>query len=162
MAVWLLIAAVILLDQVTKYLIRSCFAVGETLPVIPNIFHLTYVQNRGAAFSLFQNMPVLTIVFPALAMVACLGLLLWFRRRQERVLPVALGLVLAGGIGNLIDRIGIGFVTDMFDFRVFPVFNVADIAVCCGCGLIAVWLFFIDGKKQAEPAEQVQERAKEI
>ena len=146
MGVFLLIAAIIVLDQNTKLIIRMNFEVGGSLPVIQDVFHITYVQNRGAAFSLFQNMPLLTIAFPVVAMIVCAILMVQFMRRRERLITIALGLVLAGGLGNLIDRTVLGFVTDMLDFRVFPVFNVADISVCVGCGLIMIWLFFVEGK----------------
>ena len=153
MGVFVLILAVILLDQLTKLIVRTGFEVGESLPVIQDVFHLTYVQNKGAAFSLFQNMPLLTVAFPIVAMIICLILMIWYLRKQERFISVAIALVIAGGVGNLIDRLARGYVTDMFDFRVFPVFNVADIAVCTGCGLIVLWLLFVEGRKERRDSE---------
>ena len=143
-----MIAVVILLDQVSKYIIRAGFQVGDSLPIIQDVFHITYVQNRGAAFSMFQNMHLLTIAFPCVCVVVCLVAMVYMRRKKERVLPYSLALIAAGGIANLIDRIYLGFVTDMFDFRVFPVFNVADIAVTCGCALAIIWVIFVDSKKE--------------
>lgn len=143
--IWLMIIAVILLDQISKYIIRAGFEVGETLPVIRDVFHITYVQNRGAAFSMFQNMHLLTIAFPCVAVAVCLVAMVYFRKHGDKISAFALALIAAGGIGNLIDRIGMGFVTDMFDFRVFPVFNVADIGVTCGCALLVLCIVF-EGK----------------
>lgn len=141
-----MIAAVILLDQITKYIIRTGYEVGETLPVIQDVFHITYVQNRGAAFSMFQNMHLMTIAFPVLAVVVCIVAMVYFRKHGDKVTAFALALITSGGIGNLIDRLYFGFVTDMFDFRVFPVFNVADIGVTCGCALLILCILF-EGKK---------------
>ena len=145
----ILTAAIIALDQFTKYLVRSNFSVGETLPVVQNVFHLTYVQNRGAAFSIFQDNRIMTVLFPLVAMAACAVLLVWLMKKKEKLLGVAVALVIAGGVGNLIDRLVRGYVTDFLDFRVFPVFNVADIAVTCGCALAIICVVFLDdgGKK---------------
>jgi len=139
-----LIILIIAVDQLVKYLVRANFTVGETLPVIPDIFHITYVQNRGAAFSMFQNMSVVTVLLPIALVILCAAALWYCRRKGERMLSIALAMIIAGGIGNLIDRIGAGFVTDMFDFQVFPVFNVADISVTVGCVLAVVCVIFAE------------------
>jgi len=137
-----IVIIVLLLDQYVKYVIRTNFAVGESVPVIENIFHITYVQNTGAAFSMFENMPVMTIIVPVILMIIC-AVAIYKLYKENLVFPlVCVELVLSGGIGNLIDRLGRGYVVDMIDFRVFPVFNVADIAVTCGCGLLIIWLLF--------------------
>lgn len=146
--VLILTAAIIALDQFTKYLVRANFSVGETLPVIRNVFHLTYIQNRGAAFSMFQDNRVMTVAFPIIAMIACAVLLVWLVRGKEKLLSVAVALIIAGGVGNIIDRIVNGYVTDFLDFRVFPVFNVADMAVTCGCALAIIYIVFIDGHRE--------------
>lgn len=143
--IWLMIVAVILLDQISKYIIRAGFEVGETLPVIQDVFHITYVQNRGAAFSMFQNMHLMTLAFPTVAIAACIVFMLYCKKRGEMISAFALALIISGGLGNLIDRFYFGFVTDMFDFRVFPVFNVADIGVTCGCFLLILCVLF-EGK----------------
>ena len=144
-----LIVAIIALDQFTKYLIRANFSVGETLPVVQDVFHLTYVRNRGAAFSIFQDNRILTVLVPVVAMILCAVILVYLMRKKEKLLSVAVALIMAGGIGNLTDRISNGYVTDFIDFRVFPVFNVADIAVTCGCALAVICVVFLDdGKKE--------------
>jgi len=145
----LIITGIIILDQITKYMVRNNMQIGESLPVIHDVFYITYVQNRGAAFSILQNQHFFTIFLPIIAMGICVYFLFKVRDKYNKLLTYAVILVLAGGLGNLTDRIIFGFVTDMFNFRVFPVFNVADIAVTCGCvlGLIYVLFFDDDGKE---------------
>ncbi len=136
---------VVILDQITKSMILERFGLGMTLPIIPNYFNLTYVQNRGAAFGfLAQTDPAFRVPFfivvPTLALVS---IALVFRRLADRDLKMAsaLSLVVAGALGNLIDRFVLGFVVDFLDFHWhwgyhFPAFNVADSAICIGVGLL--------------------------
>lgn len=142
------VLAVVLIDQYVKHLIRTGFSVGESLRVIENVFYITYVQNTGAAFSMFRNMPVMTVLLPAVLSIACAVMAWRMYRRGELLLTAGLELVLAGGVGNLIDRLSLGYVVDMFDFRIWPVFNVADIAVVTGCCLVMIWALFVDGKRE--------------
>lgn len=147
-----MIAALICLimgsDQLVKYLIRSNFQEGETLPVIQDVFHITYVRNWGAAFSMFQNQPLVTILIPVVFMVLCAAFLVYGKKKGfDRMEMTAVAMIFAGGTSNLIDRTVIGYVTDMFDFRVFPVFNVADISVTVGCALLFVYVLFFEGKR---------------
>ncbi len=137
---FVIIPIVVALDQVTKCYIRANFRVGETLPLIPDILHLTYVRNQGAAFSMFQNMPFVTILIPVVMVIACLMLTIHFRHSSSRMPAFLTSMIAAGGIGNLIDRVMLGYVTDMIDFRVFPVFNIADIAVTVCCVLLIIWI----------------------
>ena len=141
MMIGTIIILVLALDQMTKFLIRANFIVGETLPMIPDILHLTYVRNTGAAFSMFRNMPVV---------ILCLAASVYFYRRKERIPAALCALISAGGMGNLIDRLMLGYVTDMIDFRVFPVFNVADIAVTVGCVLLALWILKTEDRGKGE------------
>lgn len=147
-------AAVIAADQAVKIAVDRMLDVGESVPVIENIFHLTYVRNSGAAFSMMQGKRVLLTLLP-IALVCVLFVFLVQKCKNEHwVLKLALSLVIAGGAGNLADRIWHGYVVDMFDFRVWPVFNVADIAVCIGCGLLLIYVVFLDRKaKEKEQAE---------
>lgn len=130
------------IDQVSKFAVRSCMSVGETLPVFSGVFDIIYVRNRGVAFSLFQNSRLITIIIPILVML--IGALVVFKlhKSNDYIGKVGVLLVLTGGIGNLIDRTILGFVTDMLAFGNFPVFNVADICVTCGCGIVIIWAFF--------------------
>lgn len=128
---------VIIIDQFTKYLVVSHMALGESLPVIENIFHWTYILNEGAAFGMFVGA---RYIFIAIATCVIVGVY-FFRKDIMELGPWAIygtSLFCGGAIGNLIDRAKTGKVVDFFDFRVWPVFNVADIAICVGVGML-VW-----------------------
>ena len=118
---WLFLLLIIL-DQASKALIRE-LPIGDRIMIIPGLFWLSHVQNTGASFSMFQGMNA-TLIFVSLAV---LGLLLYyydaFKSKAEKVF---LTLLFAGIIGNLVDRVLLGGVTDLFDLGWFPVFNVAD------------------------------------
>lgn len=140
---YLLIVLILLTDQLVKYAVRASMYVGESIPVIPNVFHITYVQNTGAAFNMFDGWMAFLKVVPFVALLFAV----WYMEKHlddHLSLLVALILIIAGGLGNLIDRVALGFVTDLFDFRVFPVFNVADIGICVGCFFLVLYIFFFD------------------
>ena len=148
------IAGIILLDQIVKLIVRSSMYIGQSIPVIKDIFHITYVQNRGAAFNMLDGKSLVLILIPAIA----IAIGLWYMENhleEHWTLLVSLVLVIAGGIGNLIDRCFMGFVTDMFDFRIWPVFNVADIAVCVGAGLLILYTFAFYEEKEIEEDNEV-------
>lgn len=146
MIYFILVIAIIALDRAVKYWISSGMNPGDTIPVIENIFHITYIQNTGAAFSMMEGQRAFLVALPLLVTIVGLVLIVIKRKTWHQMLLYAIAMVCAGGIGNFIDRATIGYVVDMFDFRVFPVFNVADIFVCVGCGLIVLYILFIDGK----------------
>ena len=141
MTITIIIFALILIDQITKYLIRINFQEGETLPIISDIFHLTYVRNRGAAFSIFENIEIVTILIPIVIIILTIAFLIYYKNKISKVMLISISLIISGGLSNLIDRVIFGYVTDMIDFRFFPVFNIADIAVTIGCILIIISLF---------------------
>ena len=147
MVYFIIIAAVILLDRVVKWAVSTNMEVGETIPLIENVFHITYVQNQGAAFSLMEGKTVILLVLPAVVMTAGIILLVIKRSTWHPMLCTGIAFVCAGGVGNFVDRALSGYVVDMFDFRVFPVFNVADIFVCAGCGAILFYVMVMDGRK---------------
>jgi signal peptidase II len=138
MLVLCLSAAVTLADQVTKHMIRRRLGVGEHVPVIDGLFSLRHVQNTGAAWGMLEGLNHWLIVLSAVMLVV----LVVFRRQfvaGASVCRVALGFMIGGIAGNLIDRLRLGYVVDFLDFfwRVhhFPAFNVADAAICTGVGL---------------------------
>ncbi len=147
-----LAAAAVALDQITKYLTVTHIALGGQVSLLPGVLHLTYVQNTGAAFSIFQGqrwpLIVLTIVVLALIVFALV------RRYVTHPFGVlALSAVSGGAIGNLIDRVRLGYVVDMIEveFMNFAVFNVADIFVTCGGIALCVYIAFFysrDEKKR--------------
>ena len=148
----LLTAALIAVDQIVKYLVRTHIPVGTSVPFLPGLVELTYWQNTGAAFSLFSDHTwILTIISAAVSAVILVMLL---KKVFTHPFGVAsLSVVLAGAVGNLIDRAFFGYVTDMFNFLFmrFAVFNVADICVVCGGIAFCIYfLFFYDKLEKKE------------
>ena len=136
--VYLLLAlAVVLVDQLTKLYVVAHFDVGESVPVIQDFFHWTYILNPGAAFGMLEGSRWLFVLIALAVMVG-----IWYLRRDIAAYGpwCTYGAALFGGgaVGNLIDRARQGLVIDFFDFRIWPVFNVADIAICVGVGGI-IW-----------------------
>ncbi|MBC8536822.1 signal peptidase II [Feifania hominis] len=153
--IWIaIIAAGAALDRISKVLASHFLKSVNTVPIIENVFHLTYVENDGAAFSILRGQRWLLVVVTCIGIAAILYAIL-FGRIKSKTLLWALSLIAAGGIGNLIDRLfHHGRVIDYFDFRLinFPVFNVADVLVTAGAVLLFVYiLFFFDkGEKPAQ------------
>jgi signal peptidase II len=136
---WLFVLplAVVILDQFSKYIVVENMVLGESIPIIEEVFHLTYILNPGAAFGMFAHN---RLFFIAIAVIV-IGIIIWARREilaSPWEVKAGCGLFLGGAIGNLIDRARQGLVIDFFDFRIWPVFNIADIAICIGVGLI-IW-----------------------
>lgn len=148
---FLLAAFIVAADQGVKYLVRANIALGQHVSFLPGVMDLTFVKNTGAAFSMLEEHTwLLTLLSGVVAVI--LAVLL-----ARRILPhwfgqLALGLLLGGAVGNFIDRLLLGYVTDMFAtaFVNFPVFNVADIAVVVGGVLLCVHviLFMKDEDKK--------------
>ena len=126
---------VLFLDRVTKMAVVSKMTEGESIPVFENIFHLTYVLNPGAAFGMLPHNRTFFLVIGIAAIVA-----IWWMRKDILAegwqIRSGTALFLGGTLGNLWDRFQTGLVIDFLDFRFWPVFNVADIAICVGVGLI--------------------------
>ena len=148
-AVLLMIA----LDQAVKLWALTSLQAQHTIPLIENMFHLTYVENRGAAFSLFAQFDSRWI-FVALACVITVVILIALQKNYMQTVLGRWSLVLiaSGALGNAIDRVAHGFVVDLFDFRLihFPVFNVADIFICIGGALFVIYFMFQHKDKQPE------------
>lgn len=126
---------VFIIDQLVKYLVVSTMHLGQSLPVIKGIFHITYVLNPGAAFGMLEHQRWFFILV-ALAAVL-LGAAFYKKLQQESFLMRSgAGLLLGGAVGNLADRIQSGLVVDFLDFRIWPVFNIADVAICAGAGIL--------------------------
>lgn len=138
-------------DQLSKTWIGSNLVRGESLPAT-GFFRLTHVHNSGAAFGLFPGQSFALII---VALVSIIGLLLFvflFSRRfpffEDRLVRLAFGLILGGTVGNLIDRLRLGYVTDFVDIGIWPAFNVADSAVVIGVILVAYSLLFSASAKE--------------
>lgn len=148
-------------DQLSKCLVIGRLAEGQTVTVLRGVLELTYVKNTGMAWSLLSGSRwlfiVLTVVF-----FAVLGVMVWKKVFSKKFELLCLAAIVGGGLGNLIDRIVFGEVTDMlrvplFDYLVpgeFPIFNVADCFVTCGCVALCVYLIFFDRKKKKEDSHE--------
>ena len=130
---------VVILDQLTKFQIRQKFQLGQSIPIIKNALHLTYVTKTGSAFGLFRGINLFFVLFSIAVIVA----IFYYLRKivDDKKLQFAVGLLLGGTIGNLIDRTLYGAVTDFIDFRIWPVFNVADSAVTISVALLIILLW---------------------
>ncbi len=134
--VFIIVLSILLLDQGTKLLVSKSLSPHQSLPVIKGVLQLSLVHNRGAAFGLFKG-GVLFFILTAILAVILIYLNLKKQGWRKISLPaVALGLVLAGALGNLIDRIVFGYVIDFLDLRIWPVFNIADSAITVGAVLL--------------------------
>ena len=130
----------VFLDQLTKVIIKKNFELNESIPLIKNILHLTYVTNTGSAFGLFKGFNLFFILF-SIIVVAVIFYFIKKIKQNEKVLQFSIGLLLGGTVGNLMDRIFYGFVADFIDFRIWPVFNVADSAVTISIILLIILLW---------------------
>ena len=152
---YLLALGILAIDQIVKAAIRIIMYVGESLPIIEDVFHITYVQNRGAAFSILSGQGILLVMIPLASIIFAI----WYMEKhleEHWTLTLSLSLIISGGVGNLIDRIVFGYVTDMFDFRFWPVFNVADIAVCVGAGFLILYTMAYYGKDKTGTAAKTK------
>ena len=151
-------AVLVVIDQLIKSWALNTLAGASSVVVIPGLLQLTYVENRGAAFGIFQGkVGLLSIITMAVLIVAIF--LLLTGKLKHRLLIWSVGLIIAGGAGNLIDRLTRTFVVDYLDISPlfqFPVFNFADCCVVVGTCLLAIYLLFFDGKgiKKAEPPHE--------
>ena len=129
----------LLFDQVSKYYVMNHFVLGESLPVIQNVFHFTYIINRGAAFGMLTNQRWFFLAV-ALVFIIVYGI---YRKQVNNgplVLRMGSALLISGAIGNGIDRYILHGVVDFFDFRIWPIFNIADIGICIGVVCIIYYL----------------------
>lgn len=149
------VAIVLVVDQITKYFIYSRFRLGESIPVIADLFSITYVRNTGAAFGLFHRAPTwfrdpFFIVVPVIALIVISTLLISVPR-DKKLPQLGLALIFSGAIGNLIDRVRFGYVVDFLDVywkeHHWPAFNVADSCIVVGVGIVLLLSFFEEKHK---------------
>lgn len=134
----------VLIDQIIKLVIMGTMGIGSSISVIPNFFSLTYVENNGAAWSIFSGNRILLISIPVIALI----LIYWYflKNKDIKIFELAIYSVLIGGIiGNLLDRIKVGSVIDYLDFKIFgynfPVFNFADICIVISVIILLIYSF---------------------
>ena len=153
----------ILIDQLTKFLVSEFMHVGQSIPIIKNFLHLTYTTNDGAAFGMMDGARWLFIVISVIAIIA-FAAYLYLGHAESTLYAVAIAMVVSGGIGNMIDRVGLGFyvnpqgggeVIDFIDFCGIwnAIFNGADSFVCVGAGLLILALV-LDIKKEADASRK--------
>ena len=131
---------IIFLDQLAKFLIKRSFQTNKPVPIIKNILDFTYVTNTGSAFGLFKGFNLFFILFSIIVIITIVYFIRTIKK-NETALQFPIGLLLGGTIGNLIDRIAYGYVIDFIDFRIWPVFNIADSAVTISVVLLIVLLW---------------------
>lgn len=156
----ILVVGIVALDQITKYWAATAVRAAGSIPLIDGVFYFTYTENRGAAFSILQGQRWFFIVITILLM----GLLLWLLKKgYVRNLWGRLSMlfVLAGALGNFVDRLRLGYVIDLFDFRLinFAIFNVADVFVVGGGIMSVIYFLFMDEKLQKAEAAGKAEQA---
>lgn len=151
--------AVIAIDQLIKIYVHANFSLGETVPVVQDIFHITYVRNTGAAFGFFRNAAEAfrTAFFLSMPPIACIIILRMLAAvpESDRWQIFALSLIFGGAIGNYIDRLRFGFVIDFLDFHwkevwSYPAFNIADSAIVTGVGLLLLLMYGQSREAKAE------------
>lgn len=155
LALWLfLCAAVVALDQISKQIVlRHLTPIGD-IPLWNGVFHLTYVENPGAAWGMLRDAPWVFMIASSIAIVAIvIAVFVW--REMPRFAAISLALIAGGGIGNMIDRILRGSVVDFLYVKLidFPVFNIADSFVCIGVFLLAIYLIadtFLPSRRKGE------------
>ena len=167
MWIWIVvIVASVFADQLTKQLVVNFLDREEPFYIIKDVFRFSYVENRGAAFGMLDDH---RWVFMIVSTVAIVGIIfyMWKFCRDSKLLCLGLSLIVGGGIGNMIDRIFLGYVIDFLDFCAFPnlwmwVFNVADAFVCIGAAIVVLSLLIDivkDSKKKTEIKTEEKESA---
>jgi signal peptidase II len=134
--IFIFIAVILFFDQLTKSLITITLSLHQSVPLIRGVLHLTLVRNRGAAFGIFKNQVPLFILA---SLIAIFLIALQFKKEKPRpfsIYTISLSLIFAGALGNLADRLVFGYVIDFIDFRIWPVFNIADSAITIGAVLL--------------------------
>ena len=154
---WVILFAGIIIDQLTKLWATGALAGGKIINII-GLFNLVYVENRGAAWGMFNNHTIILTIASAVMAVVFIVLIILDKGKRGPLFSISMSLVASGAIGNLIDRAFAGFVTDFIEFAFikFPVFNVADICVTIGAVLLLVYIFFYmdkDGNTKAKKNE---------
>ena len=142
----IIVFSIVLLDQLSKYTIQTTCVLNETISIVNGIFDITYVHNYGAAFSILQNKQTFLIIFTTIAMIAITIYTLKLQKSIPRAEVAAFALIVAGGLGNLINRIMYGYVVDFLNIHILPVFNIADISVCLGSALLVYSVIILEPK----------------
>lgn len=163
MYIWIILMLLgVFIDQISKYLVVIYMDLHESVSVIPHVLNFTYIRNTGAAFGSFTESRWVFMIASTVMIVAILVFML-VKKPKSKLLLWALTLIVSGGIGNMIDRIRLGYVIDFIDFCAFPkiwmwTFNIADSCVVIGAGLIILYLI-LDTVKESKRAKVVTSEA---
>jgi signal peptidase II len=150
----------LLLDQATKLYIHHTMQLFDSIPVVTNFFNITYVRNRGAAFSFLSEASWRLPFFIGITLVASIAILVAFHklRNDQKLAQISLAMIFSGAIGNLIDRVRLGEVIDFLDAHWYrhhwPAFNVADSLICVGVFLLAVDMLLDDKRKKGRSLQE--------
>ena len=143
--IFIIVSAILVLDRLTKFLVSNELNLNSSIPLIKGIFYISLVHNRGAAFGFLKNQ------FPLFIATSLIAIILIWRalksNKYSKTYTIALSLILAGALGNLVDRLLYGYVIDFLDFRVWPVFNVADSAITIGAIILGWSIIFSKDRK---------------
>lgn len=145
----LIILFILSLDQFSKFYVEKLINVGESIPVIKEVFHISLIYNTGAAFGIFKAHPRAFIILAVIAVTGIIFLLIRKYRSLSIMERSALSFIMGGALGNLLDRLRFGHVVDFIDLRVWPVFNIADSCITIGAVLMA-WQLLIHGSKKTK------------
>ena len=168
-AVFIIAALCVAADQITKYLAVQNLYPDKSVDVIDGVLRFTYTENRGAAFGSLSDHRWVFLVFSTLLIIALIGYTVW---KHVKKMPmgwlerIAIGLLIGGGIGNMIDRVALGYVIDFIDFCAFPevwkwIFNGADSFVCIGTPLLMIWILLSDSKRSVKQTNENTESGAE-
>ena len=140
-----------ILDQAAKFFAAGLLQEAGSRPLLQNVFHLTYVENRGAGWGMFSDHTWILTVVTFIAVVAAV-IYMVVKRPKNKVFLIGFTFIIGGAVGNLVDRIRLGYVIDFFDFTLidFPVFNIADCFITIGAIIFAVYIIFFSDKKEEE------------
>jgi signal peptidase II len=140
----LLMVSIVFADQLTKWLAVINLKGEESFPFWEGVFHFTYVENRGSAFGMLKDHRWVFMTASTVIIIASLFIFFYYYKKLTPLMRWAIAFIVAGGIGNMIDRVFLGYVVDFLDFTLidFAVFNVADSFVCIGAGLLFLWYLF--------------------
>jgi len=146
-----LVSTVVFLDRISKIFFSKILSLGESLPVIRGILEMTLVHNTGIAFGLFKDQGIVFIIIPVIAIVLLIYNIYYYKNNDEelsRTYIIAFSLILAGAVGNLVDRMYYGYVIDFIDLQIWPVFNIADSSITVGAVIIALKCVVMSGRQK--------------
>jgi signal peptidase II len=146
----IVLAVLVTVDQISKYIVATNMEVGQRIPLIGDVFSIRYLVNFGMSFSMLQDRPQLVIALQlVIFIVAAFAFRSMARDSRSKVMLTGFSMIMAGGIGNIIDRFARGHVVDFFSVGSFPVWNVADMCIIGGCAFVGIALF-IEGRNRAK------------